>query len=112
MRCVTQRIEKQNIQILQLCERFFRNRAEVCQVGRASKTEADDFGIAMQYLHRFESSAKKIECSINHLQFNLSQTAELVIGIKNISKCISQTRCDLRLCVKRNFRAVVTQGAY
>src|SRR5207245_2546238 len=61
MRRVTQRIQKQNVQAVQLRERFGRNLAVIGQVGRISETKPEDWRFPVKQPHRHHLQPEQLE---------------------------------------------------
>src|SRR6185369_11662833 len=110
MWCVPQGIEKQYIQVVQLCKRLFRDRAEVGEICSLAETKPNDLSVSMHYFYRHKICAEQLHRPIDSVQLNLCQTTELVISVENVTKHISQKSAHLRPCIERDLiRSVITQ---
>src|SRR6478672_1519368 len=102
MRLMSQSVQKQNIQVLQVRERLLRNVAEISQVSCGAKAVSIDLGIAMNHRHRLKAGAKQLHRTVDGLEFHLSNAAEFVVGIENVSEHASQELSRLGPRVKRD----------
>src|SRR3954462_15194896 len=101
MRLVAQRVEEEHIQSLQLGQRAFGNRAVVSQISCRSKTKTIDLRLTMNQHYRLESRSEQLQWPINRLQLNMWQSAEFIVGVKNISKHIADKVRRVRVRIQR-----------
>src|SRR5581483_5835265 len=103
MRLVSQRIQKENVEISQLLERLLRHFAEVGQIGRRSDAVAVDLGLTVNYRARLDARTD---------QFQLRYSAKLIVSLKDVTKHASQKVGRFRPGVEWNLpRAMKTQRA-
>src|SRR5256885_11941068 len=111
MRPVPQRVQKKNVQAAELTQRFFRNIAEIGEIGGGAEAVAIDFRLAMLEAHRVKTRAEKLQSAVDLAQLHLGQSGVIRVGIKYVTK----NRLDVPQCrfvgVERKFfRAAETQG--
>src|SRR5271156_6617969 len=113
MRFMPQRVQKKNIQSLQLMERRLRYLAVIGEIRRASEAEAVDLRFSMNQSHRLEARPKKVHRTVNRPQLQLRQAAILVIGVKNVAEHAAQKSRSIGTSIKRQppWLVTVTQRA-
>src|SRR5581483_11762602 len=112
MRLVSQRIQKENVEISQLLERLLRHFAEVGQIGRRSDAVAVDLGLTVNYRDRVDARTEKFKRAVNIDQFQLRYSAKLIVSLKDVTKHASQKVGRFRPGVEWNLpRAMKTQRA-
>src|SRR3954452_4553215 len=102
MTLMPQSVQKQNIQVLQVRERLLRNVAEIGQVSCGAKAVSIDLGVPMNHRHRLKAGTKQLHRPVDRLEFHLSNAAEFVVGIENVSEHVSQKLGRLGPRVKRD----------
>src|SRR5580698_9457915 len=103
MRLVTERVQKKNIEVVQLGQRSLGNLAVIGQVGRSAGAKAIDFGFAMDDGDRFESGAEKHQGPVDGLQFHQGQSAEFIVGVEDVTEHGTDVLRGLWTSVKRKF---------
>ena len=68
---VPQRIQKQDVKILQLCQRSLGNIAVIGQISRAAKAKTVDLGLAMDHGDGFNMRAEQIQRSMEWFRLDL-----------------------------------------
>src|SRR5579872_4259243 len=86
MRNMAQRIQKKNVEILQFCQRRFRDAAVICQISRAAKTKAINFCLAVDHRDGIKARTKEFNRPTKRLEFDLRQAAEFVIRVEDIAE--------------------------
>src|SRR5271166_4678889 len=92
----TQRIQKQNVKVLQLSKRLFRHAAEISEIGRRTEAIAFDGRIAMMHHQRSKRRPKQLQRPIHRAYLNLREAAVFVICLEDVAKDTAQ---HLRGCV-------------
>src|SRR6185369_8950754 len=64
--------------------------SEIRQVSRGAKAVSIDLGVPMNHRHRLKAGAKQVHRTVDGLEFHLSNAAEFVVGIENVSEHVSQ----------------------
>src|SRR5205807_2936898 len=113
MGTVAERIQKQNIQILQTPHGLRRYFAEIGQVGGGTKTEPVNLRLAVDNFYRLEAGAKKFQRSIDVVHLYPCQAAIFIVRIENIPENILQGFRGLRVRIKRYLvRVAEAQGTH
>src|SRR5688572_30094867 len=71
MRPMPQRIQNQNVEIVQQCKRFLRNAIAIREVRKRSETEAEDRPLPMKDWHRTDVQPPDIKGAINRMKLDL-----------------------------------------
>src|SRR2546423_15056116 len=102
MRLVAQRVQEEHIQSLQLGQRAFGNLAVVSQISCRSKTKTVGLRLTVDQHDRLESSSKQLHRSIYWLQLNMWQSAEFIVGVKNVSEHVADKFRSLGMGIQRH----------
>src|SRR5581483_6586225 len=86
VRLMTQRVEKEHIQVLQPGQRLFGDLAMIGEISSGTKAKTENFGVTVDKDDWLETSSEKLNRPVDRLQFNLGKSAELIFGVENISK--------------------------
>src|ERR1700683_2192448 len=108
MRLVPQRVQKKNVETLQLVERCLWNFAVVGEIRRGPKAIAVNFRVAMNQAHRFEGRPEKLPRAVDRTQFQLWQAAVLVTGVKDVTEHFAQKGGRIRTRIERQLPRLVT----
>src|SRR5580692_1034782 len=103
MRDVPQRIQKENVEILQLFQRCLRDAAVIRQVSRTAEAKAINLGFAMDHGDRLKARSEQLNQPLKSFEFNLSQSAELVVTVKDVTECAPNKIRRCRTCIERQF---------
>src|SRR5208283_2242676 len=90
MGMATQRIQKQDVKVLQLGERLFRHAAEVGEIGHRTEAIAFDGCIAVIYQQRSERRPKQPQWPIQGSYLNLREAAVFVVRLEDVAKDAAQ----------------------
>src|SRR6266404_3554146 len=103
MRLVAQRIQKQDIEVAELLQRFGRDLAVIGQIGGRSETETKNRGIAVDHRQRLEARSEQFDGTVDRMKIDLRQSAKLIFGLKDVAKHFAQEFAGLRRGIKRKF---------
>src|SRR5664279_4173743 len=110
MRMVPQRIEKQDVESLQLLQRLFWDVAEVREVcGRAEAIRLDR-DVSVEHLQWCEDCSEEVHRPIDRAQLHLRQTAVLVIRLEDVAENGTQRLRRGIAGVEGNFAAAGDAG--
>src|SRR6266852_1109371 len=100
VRLVTQRVQKQDIEVSQLLQRFRRDLAVVGQVGGRSETETKNRSIAVDHRQRLEARSEQFDGAGDRMKFDLRQSSKFVFGLKDVTEHFAQEFARLRRGIK------------
>src|ERR1700676_5502830 len=101
VRLVAQRVQKQDVEISQLLQRFGRTLAVIGQIGGRSETETKNRSIAVDHRQRLEARSEQFDGAVDGMKVNLRQSSKLVFGLKDVAKHFAQEFARLRRGIKR-----------
>src|ERR1035437_8501645 len=107
---VPQRIEKQDVESLQLLQRLFRDVAEVREVGGRAEAIRVDRDVSVEHLERCEDCSEEVHRPIDRSQLYLRQTAILVIRLEDVAENGTQRLRRGIAGVEGNFSATIHAG--
>ncbi len=107
MRRVAQRVQKQDIEVPQLLQRFMRDLAVIGQVGGRSKTETKNRGVAVDHRQRLEARSEQFDRAVDRMKVNLRQSAKLVFGVEDVAEHVAQEFAGSRRGIKRQLIGLV-----
>src|SRR5690349_23721485 len=102
MGLVPQRIQEQNVQLLQLGKRRLRNGAEIGEVRGGPEAIPVDFSIAMKNLYRLEAGAIQLHRASHGVHLHLRHGAVLVPVVKNVAEHAAQDSGHSIAGIERN----------
>src|SRR6266403_6242026 len=103
MRLVAQRVQKQNVEVSQLLQRFGRNIAVIGQIGGRSETETKNRSIAVDHCQRLEARSEQFDRAVDRMKVDLWQSAKLIRWLEDVAKHVAQEFAGLRRGIKRKF---------
>src|SRR5260370_27409801 len=83
---VTQSVEKQHIQILQLRQGSLRNVIMVGQIRSRPEAKSINLCVAVNHNHRLKPRTEQIQRALDVFQFNMWQSAELIVRVENVAE--------------------------
>jgi hypothetical protein len=86
MRHMTQRVEKQNVETVQLLQRGGRNFAVIGEIGSRSATEAEDWSFSVYYRQRLEARAEKLDRSVDGMQIDERKSSEFIGRFEDVAE--------------------------
>src|ERR1700676_2386855 len=101
VRLVAQRVQKQDVYVSQLLQRFGRTRAVIGQLGGRSETETKNRSIAVDHRQRLEARSEQFDGAVDRMKVNLRQSSKFIFGLKDVAKHFAQEFARLRRCIKR-----------
>src|SRR5208337_3963215 len=101
MRLVPQRIQKKNVQSLQLGKRRLRNFTVIREIGRFAEKKSVDLRLSMNQSHGLEARAKDFHRPIDRPKFKSGQSAEFVVAVKDVAEHLAQKSGRVRTRVER-----------
>jgi hypothetical protein len=107
MRPMPQRIQNENVEIVQQCKRFLRNAIAIREVRKRSKTEAEDRPSPMKDWHWADVQRPHVKGAIDRMQLDLRGAAALFVRrIENVIERPPKIGCGLRIRIGR-YRAAL-----
>src|ERR1700690_411918 len=83
---VPQRIQKQDVEILQFRQRSLGDTAVIRQIRSAAKAEAINLSIAVDHRDWLKACPEQLDRSLKRFEFDLSQSTELVVCVENVAE--------------------------
>src|SRR5271166_4746065 len=90
MRLVSQRIQKKNVEVAQLLNRFRRHRTVIGEIGGRSETKAQNRRFTVNHRHRLKVRAKQVESAIHRDQLDLWQSSKFVVRLEDVAEHVAQ----------------------
>src|SRR5690242_4904936 len=85
-----ERVQKLNVQALQLLQRLLRNIAEIRQVCGGADPVAVNLGFAVNYRYRTKGRAKQFKRAIYIDQFQLGNAPEFVVCLEDVAEHVAE----------------------
>src|ERR1017187_10083748 len=110
---IAKRIQKKDVEVVELLQRFDGALPVIGQVSARAETEADDRGLAMNHCQRLKARPEQFDRPVDRLQVNLRQSAKFILSFKNVAKHVAQKIAGGRRGIEREFARLVliSQGA-
>src|SRR5208283_389661 len=85
-----QRVEEQDVEILQLRQRLFRHAAEVGEVRRRTKAISLDGNVAVMHNQRSKRCSEQFQRAVHRLYLDLRESTVLVVPLEDVTEDATQ----------------------